>query len=105
MKKYLCRRGFLTSKVGVGDAFQETKPLAAVVRRRRNPIRGAMGNNAVSRIRKTRHQKHEADRLRVLFQDTTKMNRLMDGLFGRGGWTYDPVEDVWIAPNSRGREF
>jgi hypothetical protein len=38
-----------------------------------------------------------AAKLRKKFQSTGLMNKLMDDLFGPGGWTYDPIEDVWIA--------
>jgi len=43
-----------------------------------------------------------AERLRKLFQDTDQMNRLMDRLYGRDRWVFDPVEDVWITPNKKG---
>jgi len=29
----------------------------------------------------------------------------MDGLYGPGKWVYDPREDVWVAPNSKGPGF
>jgi hypothetical protein len=31
------------------------------------------------------------------------MARFLNGLFGDGGWTYDRMEDVWLAPDRRHR--
>jgi len=43
--------------------------------------------------------------VREALQSTENMNRLMDGLFGKGGWTFDEAEDVWVAPNDKGPGF
>jgi hypothetical protein len=49
-----------------------------------------------------RERRRLEKQLRRKFQQTDLMNKLMDDLFGPGGWTYDPIEDVWIAPNNQG---
>jgi hypothetical protein len=49
-----------------------------------------------------REARRLAAKLRKKFQRSDLMEKLLDDLFGPGGWTYDPTEDVWIAPNSRG---
>jgi hypothetical protein len=36
------------------------------------------------------------------FQDPHQMDRLMNRLFGPDGWTFDPIEETWNAPNPKG---
>jgi hypothetical protein len=43
--------------------------------------------------------------IREALQDTATMDRFMDALVGKGNWTYDAADDVWITPNDKGPGF